>query len=330
MYKKGQRAVSLILTLLLCTQLTAPGVLATASSLPTGASCSAADSLPPDSDSTSIPDSNSTPTSDSTPANDSLPPDESSSTSVSDSSGATENTPPDSGSESESIPTSDSTSDSDSLPPDESDSAAESEEPPAEDEAETAPLQIVEISGDVRARVGKEVTFSVTVRPENAAYQWQRLLLPEETDTTLMSEEELQAEAEQTTYYLPVDGMTEAELLAMNPDATWPGKEMWDAAVAAAGGDTSVHIANGTPIVLEQPAPTWEDIDGATEAAYTFTAQESDENTRYRCIVRDAATEHIKAVLFLYPYNINGSAPTKAQSRFVWTQQGVTLPLNAL
>lgn len=309
MYKKGQRAVSLILTLLLCTQLTAPGVLATASSLPTGASSSASDSLPPDSGSTSVSqessdsvsvsdsgsDSESIPTSDSTPASDSLPPDESSSTSVSDSSGTSESTPPDSGSESESIPTSDSASDSDSLPPDESDSAAESEEPPAEDEAEAAPLQIVEISGDVRARVGKEVTFSVTVnRPENAAYQWQRLLLPEEADTALMSKEELQAEAEQTTYYLPVDGMTEAELLAMNPDATWPGKEMWDAAVAAAGGDTSVHIANGTPIVLEQPAPTWEDIDGATEATYTFTAQESDENARYRCIVREAATEHIK------------------------------------
>ena len=58
------------------------------------------------------------------------------------------------------------------------------------------------------------------------AYQWQVL------DTAPGQEEQPEAiydygEGESTDYFFPLEDMTEEELLAQNPGATWPGIEMY-------------------------------------------------------------------------------------------------------
>lgn len=172
---------------------------------------------------------------------------------------------------------------------------------PAETPAPTeqpVSVEIVEMTGVVEANVGDTVTFSVqTSATEGVSYQWQRLYTP-----PVEQPEEIYpyGEGESTDYYFPIEGMTEAEVLAQNPDAVWPGIEIYydmlAKAPAAASGDRAmpeVHIENGTHNYVLEPeedaaAPdvgVWEPVAGETASTFEHTVTEEDAHASYRCVV---------------------------------------------
>lgn len=168
-------------------------------------------------------DSSSEPKSESTPESENIP----DSTSASDS----ESTP-DSSSvpESESMSDSDSASGSESTPDSESDSLSESTSS-TESGSETpafTPLGIAEMFTHAEAQPGDTVELYVRLNRDDVAatYQWQVL---DASPGEIESPEAMYpyGEGESTDYAFLLDGMTEEELLAINPDAVWPGIEMY-------------------------------------------------------------------------------------------------------
>lgn len=192
----------------------------------------------------------------------------------------TESTPP----ESDIVPPDETGSDAESGLPGEPSGAEVPKEPPFEALAIAAFTPQVELLEDGQAKL------AVTLNRQDVAvnYQWQ-VKKPVEEPELLFD----YANYSDTSYYFPYADITEAELLAMNPDATWPGIEMYLAAVEAAGGDASaVQIENGAENTFlrqaesaENAVPQWQDIAGATESAYSFAVNEESAGAVYRCVV---------------------------------------------
>ena len=228
-------------------------------------------------------DSSSEPKSESTPESENIP----DSTSASDS----ESTP-DSSSvpESESMSDSDSASGSESTPDSESDSLSESTSS-TESGSETpafTPLGIAEMFTHAEAQPGDTVELYVRLNRDDVAatYQWQVL---DASPGEIESPEAMYpyGEGESTDYAFLLDGMTEEELLAINPDAVWPGIEMYYAKKGKQARQRTlssepIHIENGTPnYVLNPEAQDIEDtithilLDGVVEGDDVIVAQDS-------------------------------------------------------
>lgn len=171
-------------------------------------------------------------------------------------------------------------------------------------------LEVTDTTGAVQAEVGDEVEFSVELNRDDVevAYQWQVL------DTAPGQEEQPEAiydygEGESTDYFFPLEDMTEEELLAQNPGATWPGIEMYyalrDSQVSTfstrSANAEPPRIENGTPNFVLNPEETdveageiaWRDIDGETKASYVHTVTEGEEHLSYRCIVTVTDEEYL-------------------------------------
>ena len=180
---------------------------------------------------------------------------------------------------------------------------------------EPASVEIVEMTGVVEAEVGDTVTFSVQTNSEKGVrYQWQRLYTPPVEEPEALYP---YGEGESTDYYFPIEGMTEAEVLAQNPDAVWPGIEIYYAELeklaqtpglmSRSSAQPEIHIENGTHNYVLGPetqenAPNvgeWEPIAGETASAYEHTVTEEDEYASYRCVVtvepQEAAPEEAPA-----------------------------------
>lgn len=131
-------------------------------------------------------------------------------------------------------------------------------------------------------------------------YQWQRLYTPPVEEPEALYP---YGEGESTDYYFPIEGMTEAEVLAQNPDAVWPGIEIYYAELeklaqtpglmSRSSAQPEIHIENGTHNYVLEPeedetAPDvgeWEPIAGETASTYEHTVTEEDEYASYRCVV---------------------------------------------
>ena len=197
--------------------------------------------------------------------------------------------------ESTSSTESESTSESISAPV-ESNSLAESESASEESEEEQLPdLEITEMFTHREAVPGDVIEMFVKTNREDVSYQWQIL------DTTPEREEMPEAiypygEGESTDYAFLIDGMTEEELLAVNPDAVWPGIEMYYAEKekrAQLRSNEPIRIENGTPNYvlnpeekeIEDSEAAWRDIDGETNSTYLHTVTEEENGKFYRCVV---------------------------------------------
>ena len=164
----------------------------------------------------------------------------------------------------------------------------------------------MDMTGVVEAEVGDTVTFSVqTSSEEGVRYQWQRLYTPPVEEPEALYP---YGEGESTNYYFPIEGMTEAEVLAQNPDAVWPGIEIYydmlaktPATMSRSGAQPEIHIENGTHNYVLEPegeetAPdvgVWEPIAGETASTFEHTVTEEDAHASYRCVV---TAEQPKAV----------------------------------
>lgn len=169
-------------------------------------------------------------------------------------------------------------------------------------------LEVTDTTGAVQAEVGDEVEFSVELNRDDVevAYQWQVL------DTAPGQEEQPEAiydygEGESTDYFFPLEDMTEEELLAQNPGATWPGIEMYyalrDSQVSTfstrSASAEPPRIENGTPNFVLNPEETdveageiaWRDIDGETKASYRRRCNTSE----YRPRIYEKFAKHAEA-----------------------------------
>ena len=92
--------------------------------------------------------------------------------------------------------------------------------------------------------------------------------------------------------------MTEEELLAINPDAVWPGIEMYYAKKGKQARQRTlssepIHIENGTPNYVLNPEAqdiedteiAWRGIDGATDSTYPHVVTGDEEDLSYRCVI---------------------------------------------
>lgn len=148
---------------------------------------------------------------------------------------------------------------------------AEDDEQPEDEPFEPLAILEPENGATVQAAVGEEVTFQASVSREDVAvaYQWQRYQRPAQG---IVNAEALYDydDGDTTEYRYVLDGMTEAQALAMNPDMLWPGIEMYHAVVAALddiGADSSdVRIAWKTEnFALEGYAISAAEVDGGLE-----------------------------------------------------------------
>ncbi|MBN3032261.1 hypothetical protein [Ruthenibacterium lactatiformans] len=244
------------------------------------------------SDSSSAPESESTPDSSSAPESKSTP----------DSSSAPEN---------ESTSDSGSASVSDSTPGTESDS-----ESPA-----FTPLESTEMFTHTEAQPGDTVELYVQLNRDDVAvtYQWQVL---DASPGEIESSEALYpyGEGESTDYAFLLDGMTEEELLTINPDAVWPGIEMYYAekerqARQRTLSSEPIHIENGTPNYVLNPEAqdiedaeiAWRDIDGATGSTYPHVVTGDEEDLSYRCVI--TITDEAYLAEAAQAENQSGTAP---------------------
>lgn len=245
-------------------------------------------STDPPEENQSAADSSSEPKSESRPESESIP----DSTSAPDS----ESTPDSSSApESESMSDSDSASGSESTPDSESTSSTESDsEAPA-----FTPLEITEMFTHTEAQPGDTVELYVRLNRDDVAvtYQWQVL---DASPGELESPEAIYSygEGESTDYAFLLDGMTEEELLAINPDAVWPGIEMYYAEKGKQARQRTlssepIHIENGTPNYVLNPEAqdiedteiAWRGIDGATDSTYPHVVTGDEEDLSYRCVI---------------------------------------------
>ena len=110
-------------------------------------------------------------------------------------------------------------------------------------------------------------------------------------------------EGESTDYYFPLEGISESEVLAENPDAVWPGIEIYydqlarqPMAMASDAAVPEIHIENGTHNYVLEPVealaegddtPTgeWADLEGETGSVYRHQVTAEDKHSSYRCVV---------------------------------------------
>ena len=86
---------------------------------------------------------------------------------------------------------------------------------------------------DIKAKVGDEITLTSGVNRDDVAvsYQWQRMQLSIPEKEPVEVEQLFDAgEGSSSLYMYVVSDMTERELLAVNPEATWSGIELYFAA----------------------------------------------------------------------------------------------------
>ena len=192
-------------------------------------------------------------------------------------------------------------------------------------------LEVTDTTGAVQAEVGDEVEFSVELNRDDVevAYQWQVL------DTAPGQEEQPEAiydygEGESTDYFFPLEDMTEEELLAQNPGATWPGIEMYyalrDSQVSTfstrSASAEPPRIENGTPNFVLNPEETdveageiaWRDIDGETKASYVHTVTEGEEHLSYRCIVTVTDEEYLAEAQQAAQSAAEGAEPQESEA----------------
>ncbi len=192
-------------------------------------------------------------------------------------------------------------------------------------------LEVTDTTGAVQAEVGDEVEFSVELNRDDVevAYQWQVL------DTAPGQEEQPEAiydygEGESTDYFFPLEDMTEEELLAQNPGATWPGIEMYyalrDSQVSTfstrSASAEPPRIENGTPNFVLNPEETdveageiaWRDIDGETKASYVHTVTENEEHLSYRCIVTVTDEEYLAEAQQAAQSAAEGAEPQESEA----------------
>lgn len=167
-------------------------------------------------------------------------------------------------------------------------------------------LQLVEESSVFDAKVGDTVEMYVKLNRDDVAvtYQWQKLMSESSEESSIIGKALYDySEGESTDYLFLIEDMTEAELLEINPDATWPGIEMYYDQLEKAGGDASdIHIENGTHnYILEPDAEVqesdeinqWVDIEGETESSYLHTVEATDDTTSYRCLITIVDEEYL-------------------------------------
>ena len=188
--------------------------------------------------------------------------------------------------------------------PDASPTLEASTVPSASPESETpAPAEITDMFTTAEAALGDTVELYVEVNQEAGVnYQWQRLYVP---PLEAAAAEALYpyGEGESTGYYFPLEGMSEGEVLAQNPEAVWPGIEIYydqlakqpmamDSDAAAA----EIRIENGTHNYVLEPVealaesddtPTgeWADLPGETGSVYQHEVTAEDAYSSYRCVV---------------------------------------------
>ena len=149
------------------------------------------------------------------------------------------------------------------------------------------------------AQPGDTVELYVRLNRDDVAatYQWQVL---DASPGEIESPEAMYpyGEGESTDYAFLLDGMTEEELLAINPDAVWPGIEMYYAKKGKQARQRTlssepIHIENGTPNYVLNPEAqdiedteiAWRDIDGATDSTYPHVVTGDEEDLSYRCVI---------------------------------------------
>lgn len=189
-----------------------------------------ASSLPPESESNSDSDSSSSSQDADSSTSSSEPVDSSSQPENGDESAA--NSEPESGSSSSSDVTSE----------DESDATVDEDA----DAEEFVGLVVLDPeNGDVvEAELGDEVTFNFGLNRDDVevSYQWQKFIEPKPVTETAIEPLYEYTEGVDTGYNYPIEGTTEAETLAANPNATWAGIETYFAvvdALDAIGADSS-------------------------------------------------------------------------------------------
>lgn len=229
-------------------------------------------------------------------------------------SGASSQPPPDnSASQSESQSESTSQSASSSAASSSSTPNSTSDTAPPEETTSFVPLKITEMSTTFSGKPGDVVDFFVRLNRDDVQvqYQWQRLYTGKSYDGEGEAIHDY-SEGEDTRYIFTLDGMTEEEVLAMNPDATWPGIEMYYDQLKKAGGDASqVQIEMNTPNYIlnseaaaamnaGKPLPdsdgnAWKNIESATNSVYSHTVTEEDTDSFYRCRITIVDEAYIAA-----------------------------------
>lgn len=138
-------------------------------------------------------------------------------------------------------------------------------------------------------------------------YQWQSLAQEKEQKTPELLFD--YSSYSDKSYYFPYVDITEEELLAQNPGATWAGIEMYLDMKAKAAKQRSalpVEIENGTPnYILEQienggaaladEAPAeWQNIENAVDNSYAFEVTEDNAEALYRCVITITDEEYLQ------------------------------------
>ena len=223
----------------------------------------------------------------------------------------------------------------------------------------------------VVAKVGDEVTLTAGLNRNDVAvsYQWQRMQLPiPEKEQAPVSAIYDYTQGAPTWYSFPLEDKTEAQILEQNPDATWPGIELYQAAVQAIldiGADaSSVSFAWKTPnfaldgytILAKEEDGTltltaekddtvytatrnsenkftfgdaasaaitenvWQDIEGANDAAFSFTVKEEDLYATYRLKVTITDETYLKqCIALLEQQNVTLTEEEKASQQILYS-----------
>ena len=172
-------------------------------------------------------------------------------------------------------------------------------------EASPIPVEITDMFTTAEAKPGDTVDLYVKLNQDaGARYQWQRLYTPPLDEEATAEALYPYGEGESTDYYFPLEGTSEAEVLAQNPDAVWPGIEIYYDQLARQpmlmdenATVPEIHIENGThnyvldPVATfadeEDIAPTgeWADLPGETSSVYRHEVTTEDAYSSYRCVV---------------------------------------------
>lgn len=168
----------------------------------------------------------------------------------------------------------------------------------------TLPVEITDMFTTAQAELGDTVDLYVKVSQETGvSYQWQRLYTPPLEDEAAGKALYPYGEGQSTDYYFPLEGMSEAEVLAENPEAVWPGIEIYYHQLAKQpmlmdenAAAPEIHIENGTHNYVLEPVealaegddtPTgeWADLPGETGSVYRHEVTAEDVYSSYRCVV---------------------------------------------
>lgn len=207
----------------------------------------------------------------------------------------------------------------------------------------TEPVEITEMFTTQAAEIGDVVELYVTVnRQAEVSYQWERLYTPPLDADAAGKALYPYGEGQSTDYYFPLEGMSEAEALALNPDAVWPGIEMYYDQLSrqpmTLDEDTAapeIHIENGTHNYIlepgepasaeEAPLGGWTALEGETRSTYRHEVTAQDEYSSYRCIVTvEAAAPQVspEPETFTAPQESAAPAATKSPANEALMEDG--------